>query len=455
MIRVSHLLGSRGNKRNVVLLTNSVQAFLIKGASLVVSMLTLPAYMRYFDQQQVLGLWFTALSVLSWILTFDLGIGNGLRNHLVGPIVNGDRLEARRFISSAYVIIGGAAGAFAAAGYLLLPLANWNKVFNVSPTLVGAGLLLSVVRVLFVGVLLQLALRLITSVLYALQRSAVPSFLTLASSVVMLAFVMCSRSNGVAHGLKALSMVQVLAANVPLLLATIAVFAGGLRHSAPALRYFRLSYAIQVMKLGGVFFWLQIMAMLIFNTNEFLISWFVEPGKVVEYQIYNKIFGLVAVLFHLVLIPVWSAVTEACAMKEYVWIRKLYRRLSAMALWAAMAEAVLIPLMQPLVDLWLRDRAIQVDMRLAAACAISATMYIWMGVNNEIVAGIGDLKTPLVLLTLGAVANVPIAFGLSLLTHSWMAIVVANIISMTPYCVVQPLRLRSLLADPTLALGHR
>ncbi len=80
-----------------------VGAFVIRGLALVVSLFTLPAYIRYFNNQSILGLWFTILSVLSWVLTFDLGIGNGLRNELVHATQVNDKDNVKQLVSSAYL----------------------------------------------------------------------------------------------------------------------------------------------------------------------------------------------------------------------------------------------------------------------------------------------------------------------------------------------------------------
>lgn len=78
-----------GNSR--IVLKNSVAAILIKGAGVIISVLSMPAFLRYFDDKAVLGVWYTILGVVTWIDFFDLGIGNGLRNSLV------DSFNARHF----------------------------------------------------------------------------------------------------------------------------------------------------------------------------------------------------------------------------------------------------------------------------------------------------------------------------------------------------------------------
>ena len=79
------------SKNDKIIYKNVLGALLVKGGALIVNLFTLPAYIKYFNQNEVLGVWYTVLSLLNWILTFDLGIGNGLRNHLTEALANGNR----------------------------------------------------------------------------------------------------------------------------------------------------------------------------------------------------------------------------------------------------------------------------------------------------------------------------------------------------------------------------
>lgn len=430
---------------NKNILSNIIASFLIRGGSLVLALFTLPAYIRYFEDQRVLGLWYTALSVLSWILTFDLGIGNGLRNHLVEALVVGDTIKAKKYISSAYINIGLISVVVSTAGFILVPYISWNTVFSISDTIISQKTLVEMVQIIFSGIMLQFLFRLIISILFAFQKSAIPSFLTLISTAIQLVFVLSTKSYDAETNLKTMAMVYVLAVNVPLLIATVLVFCTKMEKVRPSFRYFDKDIAASVMRLGGTFFWIQIMFMIITTTNEFLISWLAGPKMVVEYQIYNRLFSLVGSIFSLALTPIWSAVTKEFSGKNYIWIIKLYRILTYLAGLAVLCEILFIPLLQFIFNLWLGDRTIKVNYLYALVFAISGSIFIWIAVLSSIANGIGELKPQLILFSIGAIVNIPISFLIYRYYNDWIAVIIANILVMIPYCIVQPILLNKFI----------
>ncbi len=82
MIKIRSMSG-----QNKSVLRNIFGAFFVKGFSLILSLFTMPAYIRYFQNQTILGVWYTIISVLNWVIYFDLGLGNGLRNLLPAALV--------------------------------------------------------------------------------------------------------------------------------------------------------------------------------------------------------------------------------------------------------------------------------------------------------------------------------------------------------------------------------
>lgn len=425
------------SKKDVIIYKNVIGAFAVKGASLILSLFTMPAYMRFFTDEQVLGVWFTLLSVLSWILNFDLGIGNGLRNKLAEALAIDDRKSAKEYISSAYWMIGLMMLVVGGVGLPLLPYISWNSVFNVSPTFLSSTELSSAVQWCFMGVVLQFFLRLISSVLYAMQKSAVNNFLMLLTSVLQLLVALLAPSRMPAENLRMFARAYVVCVNLPLLVASVVVFSGTMRDCIPRFRSFDQQKAKAVLSLGGIFFVCQVLYMLIANTNEILITQYTDPANVVEYQIYNKLFTLAGTLFMLALTPVWSAVTKAVAEKDYRWIKKLIKILLWLSLLATFVEFLIVPFLQPIVNIWLGDKAISVNYIYAFCFAFFGSAMVFQSAISTIANGTGRVRTQAICYGGGIVVKLLIIhFGVAI-SGSWIVIILANALILFPYCIIQ------------------
>src|SRR5690606_11580323 len=114
------------DKKDKIVLKNILSTFLIKGIALIISFFSLPIYMRFFQDENALGVWYTILSVLTWFLTFDFGIGNGIRNRLVKSIEDENEVEIKQYISSGYIILFIISFVMLLIFTPILSLLNWN-----------------------------------------------------------------------------------------------------------------------------------------------------------------------------------------------------------------------------------------------------------------------------------------------------------------------------------------
>ena len=207
-----------------IVLRNTLMATIVKGGSLFIALFTTPAYMHFFNNDEVLGVWFTLLSVLSWILNCDMGIGNGLRNHLVYAINEKDWTKAQKYISSSYLFLSGLGVLILLMVVVAGKFVSWNRVFNIQTDLVDADTMTKAVQILLASIILQFVLRLVTSVLYALQEAFVPGLLNLLTNVMMLGYVLTSNALGRNNSLVALASAYLVAVNLPLVIETVWVF---------------------------------------------------------------------------------------------------------------------------------------------------------------------------------------------------------------------------------------
>lgn len=428
----------KSNEKNKSIATNIIYAFIIKGFSLTISVFSMPLYISYFNDNTYLGLWFTMLSLLIWVFTFDLGLGNGLRNHLVKYLVNKDNQKSRQLISSAYMILGSISICGIFISIFTFPLINWNTFFSIDDSLINRETLTLSVTILFVGVMISFTLKIINSILYALQKSSLNNLISLISNIIPVTYLYLYHPQDLNDKLIDLSIIYTLALCLPLFIATILVFKRrDMRQCSPLIKDASYEYAKSIIKLGGLFFIVQIMFMILTSTNEILISHFFKLGDVVDYQIYYRLFTFVGSIFMLALTPLWSSVTKAIAEKDYKWIIKINRALYLVALGAALFEFGLIIFLQQIINVWLGSNSITVNYYYALIFATYGSFFIFNVVVATIANGIGYLKTQLIIYTAGAFFKIPFIYWVSKITDNWSMVVLSNILVLSVFCIVQ------------------
>lgn len=437
-----------GNNRTIAI--NVAGAFLVRGAALVVSLFTMPAYLRFFNNNATLGIWYTILSVLNWVILFDLGLGNGLRNKLPGCIIEGNKEKAKEYIASTYAGTGLVVIVWAVVGFLAIRLVNWNSFLNILTQDVGAYALRTSIAITFCGVMVQFVLKTITSILYALQKSAFVNFLSLITSILTLAMVSIIPSAGTEENLIHMAMVNAFAANIPLLIATVIVFRTELKAYVPGVNHVSKARMKEVLNIGIVLLWLTLVMMVISSTNELLITKLTNSANVVEFQVYYKIFNTISSIFALALAPIWSAVTKASVEKEYKWINKLYHRLLFMGLGVFVCELAVVPFMQFLVDIWLGKGYIIVNHGIAIIFVFSSSIFFLHNVNTSVANGMSFFKVQMVWMTFAAIVDIPLAWLLVRTTGSWVGIIIANILALLPFEIIEIFAFKKMI-NTTLA----
>ncbi|WP_300386241.1 hypothetical protein [Clostridium sp.] len=424
---------------------NIINGIGIKGGSILVAFFTTPAYMRYFENNSILGIWFTILSVLSWILNFDLGIGNGIRNRLVITLSKNDLEGSKKYISSGYIFLSIIALFLAIFIFIISQFIPWNKFFNISIKEISPHVLKDSIIIVLFGILVQFVLRLISSILYALQESFIPNLLALITNIVLLIYVSISNYTGKDNNITSLAFAYFLSVNIPLLLATIIIFFVKLREIRPSIKYFDIDYALDTLKVGGAFLGLQLEAMIINNTSVFFITWLLGSALVVEYNLYFKIFSLTSTIYALITVPIWSAITKAKVENNYEWIKKTTRILQIIAIIFVIGEICVLPIMQWIFDIWLKENTLNVDYLIMIFFAIEQGIIIWSGIYASICSGLNEIKMQFILMSVGAIIMIPLVFILSKLINNYYSIIIAHCLALLPYCIGQTIWLENYL----------
>lgn len=425
------------SKDNRVLFSNLIQTYVIKGVAILIATFMTPAYINYFNNNIVLGAWFTVVSILNWIIMFDFGIGNGLRNKLVKAFCDNNHALAQKYISSAYLAIGTLAIAIGMLGSLGIYFLDWNEFLGVNEDLICREVLLKTVLILFWGILFNFIFKLISSILFSIQKTALPNLLTLISSVLLLIYILNNNNCLLEEKLFRLSIAQVITLNLPILIITFILFFGKLRNVRPSIYSFEMQCAREVVSLGGLFFIVQLGLLIMNSTNELLITWNYSASDVVEYQIYSKLFLLIVTLESLMTQPLWSSVAKAYSEKNNERIKKLYQYALILAGVCIGGVVILIVIMQNVVDVWLQERTIIINHRYSVIFGMLVIVQLLINASTTIANGVNRLKVQVIFVSIAAIVKFPLTFWGSSYFDSWIFIILINVILLVPLMLFQ------------------
>lgn len=429
------------DKDTATVLKNTVFAFLIKGAALVVSLFTTPAFITYFDNNAVLGVWYTMLSVLMWVLNFDLGLGNGIRNRLVKDIAKNDLKSAKTTISSGMFSCFIIAVILSILGIGIIWSIDLVKIYNIDAGLISNEVLLLSTIIVFLSIIMRFFLTTVSSVFYALQKSSINNFLALCVSVLQLLFVKIFNFGSPSENLLALSIAYMVLSNLPVIVAGIIVFSTSLKKCRPNPKYIQTDRMKSVMNIGVVFFACQILYMLLINTNEFIVTSFYGPQYTTEYSFYYRLISLISTVITLAITPIWSMVTKVTEEKNYQWLWKLYSKLKMIGWGAVLIQFLFIPFMQIVMDVWLGENSIRINYVTALFFALFGGAFVYSSILSSIVCGMARMKLQMISYGVGVVLKFILIYFLSNAGYDWNIVVLINAVVLVPYCIAQQIEL--------------
>ena len=433
-----------GNTKTIA--KNAFYSFVIRGFALAISFFSTPAFIRYFQNNEVLGVWYTLLSILTWFLAFDLGVGNGIRNHLVIAIAEKKKVNIKQILATGYSSVIGITLILTIVGWWLICTINLNSLFNIPDNLISSEVLRQCTILVFIAIMMRFMLTTVSSIFYALQRSAVNSFLSLCVSILQFLFIIAFHYENVETALVNISWAYLLICNLPVIVAGIWVFFTDFKDCRPTIKSVTKEAAKKIMGIGLIFFFCQIFYLIIANTNEFFVSHYWSPTATADYSFYYRIIMLVSMGVYLALTPTWSMITKAYAEKNYHWLKKLYRSFQLVGYFIILAEFALVPFLQPIMDIWLGKGQLTVELSVSIAFACFGATFLYSSMLSTIVCGLAKMKLQFWCYGIGSLLKIAFIIIIARISSDWAWVVWSNVFILLPYCVLQQLQLNRLFA---------
>lgn len=417
-------------------------SFIVKGLGILISFLLVPLTIGYVDKT-IYGVWMTLFSVVSWFRFFDIGLDNGLRNKFAEALAKDNLLLARTYLSTTYAIMGLMA-LLLIGGYLALePWLDWQRILNV-PLGYEEDVRLAA-RVTWALFCANFGLKLINTVVVADQRPAVVGIINLVSSILTLVvvFILTQTTEG-----SLLRLAWVLS-GVPLLVlmaATLWLFGRKYRKVLPSLQLVDFRHAKDLISLGSQFFVIQIIGIVLFTTDNLIISHLFSPQAVTPYAITHKYFGIVTRIFGIVALPFWSAYTDAYTQGDWAWIKRTNKGLRKV--WRSMAlGSVVMLIASPLVyRIWVPEVEGNIYWLLSVLMWAYVLILSYGSIYVMFVNGIGKVRLQVVSSLIGGVLNIPLSiFFATTLGLGTAGIILATIVCMLYGAVLGPIQFNKII----------
>lgn len=438
MIKILHNYLSKFNELNKIIIINAIGMVICKGLSVLITLILFPEYIIFFGNNQVLGLWFTLLAVFNWLYIFDLGLGNGLRNKLPGLLSSKDYILAKKYVSSTYVFTIVLSAVLLFIYLIAAKYINWNLFLNIDAATITNSALEECIFIIIIGILMQFILRIMSFILFALQKPVIINILGLVSNFLILLTLKSISRGSLEENLINMAYVNAIAQNLPLLILSVWFFSKKLKRLSPSISYFDKNLCKDLLNVGMILLWLQLIFLVVANTHEFLITLLAEPKDVVEYQAYFKIYNTGAIIFSFALTPVWSAVTKAQSENNYAWIKKIYKFFLIAAFACLLLEILLSYFVQGIFDIWLGANTMKFKYFYGFVFAFNSFIFIIHNINTSIGNGLSFFRVQIIGMTIAAISVVPLAYLFVNFLNSWIGVVLAGSISIMAYNLLAP-----------------
>lgn len=376
-----------GQERTVKAKKNILVSILLKGPSIVIGLIIVPLTIDYVDVENY-GIWLTISSIVAWISFFDIGLSNGLRNKFGEAIAVKDYNRAQQYVSTTYAILTLIFIPLLLVFSIINPFIDWPGILNVSQE--KAFELKIVTYIVFAYFCFKIIFDSINIILIADQKPANASFRKLIEQVaaLIIIYILTITTKG---SLINLTIALCAAPLLIVLLFNITLFRGKYRNVVPSIKQIRFDQSPSLLSLGFKFFILHVAVLIQFQTSNFIIIRYFGPEEVAGYNIARKYFMILTMFFSILILPMWSAVTNAKAQNDITWIKNMVNKYQKFV-WLFLIVGLLMLVLSPYAyDIWLGKGKIHISFSISLMLFLFVFSQIVGRLQGTVLNGIGAL----------------------------------------------------------------
>ncbi len=439
----------RGNERTVKAKKHILYSLFLKGVSIAVGLAFVPLILNYLDAERY-GIWLTLSSILAWFSFFDIGLGNGLRNRFAEALANNNHRLARTYVSTTYAILGIVFLIVILIFIFINPFLNWQKILNTSA--VGQQELGGVALIVFIFFILRFFFKLIGTILLADQRPAINNAFGPLGNLLALIFIyiLTKTSDG---SLINLALVLSAVPVIVLAIATIYFFSKDYRMYLPSIEYVDLSKSRDLLSLGFKFFYFQLVGVVFFSTTNFFIAHFSNNETVAAYNIAFKYFFIINMGFSIILVPFWSAVTDAYSKGDFIWLKNSLKKLNLLSILMVVLLVMAFSFRSYVFHAWIGDKLV-IPRNLSFVILLYLIQQVLIAPFSTFINGFGKLHLGVYVNTVKLILFLPLVYLLGDI-YGAVGIVLSMLLIQLPSLIIESVQVFKLINNNAYGIWNK
>jgi len=399
---------TEGHERTLLAKRNIFFSFFLRGLSILVGFLYVPITIHYLGTEDY-GIWLTLSSIFIWLFSFDIGLGNGLKNKLAETTALNNYESGKIYVSTTYALLTLIVGVIFCGFIIINYFLNWQKILNTHfVSGINLNLFTDLVFLLFC---IQFISQIMNVILTANHKITMVSFLNFlgqfASLVGVFLLTKFSKSS--------LLLLVLVSAGLPILIqifSSIWFFSTSLKDISPGIKYINLKHSKELLSTGLVFFLVQIGGVVLFQTDNIIISHLYGPSQVTIFNIDYKLFSALSIAFLIVINPFWTAFTDAYVKKDFIWIKGIFRKFYDNFYLVILISLFILVLSPFFIKIWIGN-SVKISISLSISLTVYIILYCWLFAHCFFLNGVGKIKIQLYLYVVGSILNIPLAVFLA------------------------------------------
>ncbi|WP_083994565.1 lipopolysaccharide biosynthesis protein [Vibrio atlanticus] len=420
--------------RGAIFKKNIIRGSLFKVIGIALGYISIPVTLDFLGVKNF-GVWISIFSVLSWIYTFDLGIGNGLKIKLSEALATGDKGLAKKYISTSYALISGISLLFLLIGVSGTFLFDFSSGLNIS--FLSNDYLQKIIVLCLVFTLINFVLGLYKQIFCALQKSFMNDFVNVIfQAVVILLLISSPKGSGTLFSISTIFGSATLIISVGF---TFYIFKK-YKSIRPDFKSIDLGKVKDIGGLGMMFFIIQVSMIIILTTDNLIITKLFGPEHVTIYNMPLKIFQGVIVFWAVISTPITPLFTDAYIKKDYLWINSAILKLNKIFILVIIVVFFIVLFGDEILYLWLR-KDFDYPKYMFLFFGVFVILRVYGDLYMSFLNAIGKIKIQLYLYLFGALINIPLSiyFGKNLDLGS-SGVILATCVSLFLLAIIMPIQ---------------